>query len=43
MGCKTKKIARIKNGRRFEDLVDLLRKNVDMEGIAKWTNIKLMI
>jgi len=41
MGCKTKKFARIKNGKRFEDLVDLLRKNVDMEGIAEWTEIDL--
>jgi hypothetical protein len=41
MGCKTKKFARIKNGKRFEDLVDLLRKNVDMEGIAEWIEIDL--
>jgi len=38
-GCKTNKIVAIKKGRRFKDLVDLLRKNVDIEGIAEWTEM----
>ena len=41
MGCETNKIIRIKKGRRFKDLMAFLRKNVDMEWIAEWTEIDL--
>ncbi len=41
MGCKTNKIIRIKNGRRFKDLVNFLNENVDIKEITRWTEIDL--